>query len=133
MVFYDALPTELWFRIYKIEHSTFLDGVNKQIKTLLREIEILNQTEHAKSARRELHYAFDHFSDFPRCWANYCPRVTHWTIKEWISFNYVHPTIFIRNNGSLDISSPKGTYGYGYSTDERRDIVVMYLEDWWFG
>ena len=141
MVFYNKLPSEMWFIIYKMEHSSFLDAVNKQIKTLNREIEILNRTEFLKIERgwgerlggfgdSADDIAFDHFSDLPRSWSHCCPRVTHWTIKQWDSFKSVHPNIFIRINGSLDISQPQGAYGYGYDYEERRKIIVEYLFDW---
>ena len=143
MVFYDPLPTELWFIIYKMEHSSFLEAVNKQIKTLNRDIELLNITEHSKIERgwglrvgmidEPLHddggpIAYDYFSDFPRVWAHCCPRVTCWTINTWNSFNRVHPNIFIHDNGSLDISTPQGAYRY--DNEMRRKIVVEYLFDW---
>ena len=140
MIFNDLLPTELWFIIFKMEHSTFLDAVNKQIKTLNREIELLNKTEFAKIERGwgerlgsfgdEGDIAFDHFSDFPRSWAHCCPQVTHWTIKEWNRFRRVHPTIVVLNNGSIDLFTPQGAYGYGYSPEMRREVVVEYLFDW---
>ena len=131
MVFYDPLPTELWFIIYKMEHSSFLSAVNTEIKTLNREIELLNNIEADKSVRG---YEYE---DFPRAWAHCCPQVTSWTIKEWNSFRRVHPAIYIRTNGSLDIYNPNGgakfgsdAYGYGWDIEMRRDVVVMYLEDW---
>ena len=142
MSFYYPLPIEIWFIIYKMEHSSFLGEVNKKIKTLNREIELLNKTESDKIASPLLwmydmegnmdgeEFSFDYFSDFPRIWAHCCPQMTGWTIKEWNSFRYVHPTIIIRNNGSLDISSPRGAYGYGFSPEMRREVVVKYLFDW---
>ena len=67
--------------------------------------------------------------------AQCCPEVTGWTIKEWNSFKLVHPAIYIRNNGSLDMYNPSSgakfgsdAYGYGWNLDMRRDMVVMYLE-----
>ena len=42
MVFFPQLPTELWFIIYKMEHSSFLSSVNAEIKILGIEAELEN-------------------------------------------------------------------------------------------
>ena len=42
MVFYNLLPTELWFIIYKMEHSSFLSSVNAEIKNLAIEVKRVN-------------------------------------------------------------------------------------------
>jgi hypothetical protein len=41
-VFFPQLPTELWFIIYKMEHSSFLSSVNAEIKNLSNEVEHVN-------------------------------------------------------------------------------------------
>lgn len=46
MVFYHPLPVEIWFIIYKMEHSIFLNDVNNEIKTLNKEMNDTNQKIH---------------------------------------------------------------------------------------
>ena len=44
MVFFNnLLPSELWFKIYKIEHSINLLNVNKEIKQLNKDRELINK------------------------------------------------------------------------------------------
>ena len=116
MVFYDPLPTELWFIIYKMEHSSLLSNVNSEIKTLNREIELLNKNEPERLPASRFHSLYSAHCD--------------WTIKQWSSFRLVHPTIFIHLDGILDIHRPQGAYGYGYDRRRRRKIVVEYMKDW---
>ena len=42
MVFYHPLPVEIWFIIYKMEHSMFLKDVNCEIKTLSKQMSDTN-------------------------------------------------------------------------------------------
>ena len=90
MVFYDPLPQNCGSSSTKWSIQSFLSAVNKQIKTLNREIELLNNIEADKSVRG---YEYE---DFPRAWAHCCPQVTGWTIKEWNSFRRsIPPSIFV--------------------------------------
>tara|TARA_B110001450_G_scaffold230664_1_gene232064 strand:- start:2689 stop:2931 length:243 start_codon:yes stop_codon:yes gene_type:complete len=66
MVFYHQLPEELWFIIYKIEHSVNLSMVNMELKKIHKEFENANQ-ELVESAE------FDE-------------RVDLWYYMEWIVF-----------------------------------------------
>jgi len=78
--------------VHHLQNGAFilLSAVNKQIKTLNREIELLNNIEADKSVRG---YEYE---DFPRAWAHCCPQVTGWTIKEWNSFRRsIPPSIFV--------------------------------------
>ena len=110
-IFYKQLPIELWFRIYKMEHNSFLINVHKQIKKLQYDIEILN---HCKSQQ---------------------PASGIWTIKQWNCFKTVHPTIFMNKYGYLDISPPRpggtlrGACAGECCAEMRREIIREYLED----
>jgi hypothetical protein len=42
MVFYNQLPTELWFVIYKHEHSMNLSAVNRHIRRIRLEVDLAN-------------------------------------------------------------------------------------------
>ena len=43
MVFYDPLPTEIWFVIYKYEHGINLSKVNRQIRRIRYDVDIENR------------------------------------------------------------------------------------------
>jgi len=66
MVFYHQLPEELWFIIYKIEHSVNISMVNMEFKKIHKELENANQ-ELVESAE------FDE-------------QVDLWYYMEWIVF-----------------------------------------------
>ena len=42
MVFYNSLPTELWFYIYKIEHAQKMKSVHDEIKSISETVTMLN-------------------------------------------------------------------------------------------
>lgn len=42
-IFYPPLPVEVWFIIYKIEHQSLINLVNREIKKLAYEVELLNK------------------------------------------------------------------------------------------
>ena len=43
MVFYNLLPKELWFKIYKIEHNMNLLNVIEELKQLNKDKELINK------------------------------------------------------------------------------------------
>jgi len=71
MVFYNLLPTELWFIIYKMEHSSFLSSVNAEIKKLYEEVKHVN-------ARMFINMPFEEFGEVPADIA--------WNVNEWLAF-----------------------------------------------
>ena len=42
-IFYPPLPEEVWFIIYKIEHQSLINLVNREIKKLAYEVELFNK------------------------------------------------------------------------------------------
>ena len=66
MVFYDPLPTEIWFIIYKHEHGMYLSEVNRQIHRIRYEVDMTN------------HEGVNDFMEGG--------GITQWTYIEWISF-----------------------------------------------
>ena len=71
MVFFPQLPTELWFMIYKMEHSSFLSSVNAEIINLSNEVEHVN-------TRMFINMPFEEFGEVPSDIA--------WNINEWLAF-----------------------------------------------
>ena len=71
MVFYNLLPTELWFIIYKMEHSSFLSSVNAEIKNLAIEVNRVN-------TRMFINMPLEERDD--------APNDVAWNINEWLSF-----------------------------------------------
>jgi len=43
MVFYDLLPNELWFKIYKIEHNLNLVKIHEELTQLNKDKELINK------------------------------------------------------------------------------------------
>jgi hypothetical protein len=66
MVFYDVLPIEIWFVIYKYEHMMYLSKVNRQIRRIRYEVDIAN------------HGAVEDFMEGG--------TITLWNCNEWLSF-----------------------------------------------
>ena len=71
MVFYNQLPTELWFIIYQMEHSSFLSSVNAEIKILANEVNRVN-------TRMFINMPLEERDD--------APNDVAWNINEWLSF-----------------------------------------------
>lgn len=44
MVFFEALPTEIWFKIYKMEHNSKLVDLNREIIKIKQRIDHINDT-----------------------------------------------------------------------------------------
>lgn len=71
MVFYSPLPVELWFIIYKMEHSMHLSPVNAEIKNLEKELGHVN-------ARMFINIPLNEWGDIPSNIA--------WNLNEWLAF-----------------------------------------------
>ena len=71
MVFYNPLPVELWFIIYKMEHGSFLSSVNAEIKNLSNEVERVNE-------RMFINMPLEEWNDIPSNIA--------WNVNEWLAF-----------------------------------------------
>ena len=79
MVFYSPLPVELWFIIYKMEHSMNLSHVNAEIKNLEKEVGRVN-------SRMFINIHLDEWGDIPSNIA--------WNVNEWLAFKNATGTIF---------------------------------------
>ena len=71
MVFFSQLPTELWFIIYKMEHSSLLSSVNTEIKFLANEVEHVN-------AHMFINMPLEEWGEVPHNIA--------WNVNEWLTF-----------------------------------------------
>ena len=71
-VFFPQLPTELWFIIYKMEHSSFLSSVNAEIKTLSNEVEHVNARMFINGWGAEE--------------SGEVPTGIAWNVNEWLAF-----------------------------------------------
>jgi hypothetical protein len=78
MVFYNLLPTELWFIIYKMEHSSFLSSVNAEIKNLAIEVNRVNTQMFINMPTHPL---------LQESMARHSDGINvEWDINEWLSF-----------------------------------------------
>lgn len=71
MVFYSPLPVEMWFIIYKMEHSMNLSHVNAEIKNLEKEVGGVN-------ARMFINMPLNEWGKIPSNIA--------WNLNEWLAF-----------------------------------------------
>ena len=97
MVFNNQLPTELWFIIYKMEHSSFISSVNTEIKNLVIEVNCIN-------TRMLINIPLEERED----WIKDAPggRAT-WNINEWLSYKNLETLRGIRRGDPVVFSMKK--------------------------
>ena len=73
MVFYYQLPKEIWFIIYKMEHSLLLSVVLKELYDCSNEVELINGRQWRLQADLQTH-GHAHAAGEPQ----------QWSVIEWI-------------------------------------------------